>query len=322
MQRRTRKTSLAEGVTAGFLFGTASIFVRFLQDLNGFSIVFWRSVIACFALLVTLLVLRKPFDRRLVRQNFKELFVLGFFLALHFILFVLAVKDTAILDATVLVNTTPFFSLVVSSFVFKIKPSRMQLVGLSVSFIGLCTIALAASGTAHTGGFSPNLKGDLEAVLAAVVESLYLNYGKKMRNQMNVLSSMLPIYALAAVVAGALSLVGGKTVLTLPAQEGTILSILGLGLLPTAIAHTLYFSSLSNLKSFETATMALLEPVGATLLGVFLFREVPAPVFVLGAIVVSAGIFFIGRKPNRERAQVLLSGSIKATCYCGTFNCV
>jgi drug/metabolite transporter (DMT)-like permease len=198
----------------------------------------------------------------------------------------------------------------------------MQLVGLSVSFIGLCTIALAASGIAHTGGFSPNLKGDLEAALAAVVESLYLNYGKKMRNQMNVLSSMLPIYALAAVVAGALSLVGGKTVLTLPTQEGTILSILGLGLLPTAIAHTLYFSSLSNLKSFETATMALLEPVGATLLGAFLFQEVPAPVFVLGAIVVSAGIFFIGRKPNRERAQVLLSGSIKATCYCSTFNCV
>jgi EamA domain-containing membrane protein RarD len=74
---RTRKTSLAEAMTAGFLFGTAAIFVRFLQDLNGFSIVFWRSVIACFALLVILVVLRKPFNLSLVGQNFKELFVLG-----------------------------------------------------------------------------------------------------------------------------------------------------------------------------------------------------------------------------------------------------
>lgn len=315
MQRRTRSASLAEGVTAGFLFGTASIFVRFLQDLNGISIVFWRSIIACLALLLILLVLRKPFDLSLVRQNFKELFVLGFLLALHFILFVSAVKDTAILDATVLVNTTPFFSVIVSSFIFKMKPSRKQLVGLSISFIGVCTIAFAASGVAHKGSFSPNLKGDLEAMLAAVVESLYLTYGKKLRNQMNILSLMLPIYASTTVIAGAASLLGGNAALTLPSQEGTVLPLLGLGLLPTAVAHTLYFSSLSNLKSFETATLALLEPIGATLLGVFLFHEVPAPVFVLGAIVVCTGILFIGRNQNQESSSSL--EQTRAVTYIG-----
>jgi DME family drug/metabolite transporter len=110
---------------------------------------------------------------------------------------------------------------------------------------------------------------------------------------------MLPIYALTAVVVGALGLVGGNAVLSLPSQEGTVLWLLGLGLLPTAVAHTLYFSSLSNLKSFETATMALLEPIGATLLGVFLFQEVPGPIFVLGAVIVSMGILFIGRNQNQ-----------------------
>jgi drug/metabolite transporter (DMT)-like permease len=80
-----------------------------------------------------------------------------------------------------------------------------------------------------------------------------------------------------------------------------LLALLGLGLLPTAIAHTLYFSSLSNLKSFETATMALLEPVGASLLGALLFQEVPAPVFVVGAVIVSLGIVFIGRSQNQPR---------------------
>jgi drug/metabolite transporter (DMT)-like permease len=296
MQRRTRKASLAEGVTAGFLFGTAAIFVRFLSDLNGFSIVFWRSIIACFALLLMLLVLRKPFDLSLVRKNFKELFLLGFFLALHFILFVFAVKDTTILDATVLVNTTPFFSMLVSSFIFKIKPSNAQLAGLSISFIGVCTIAVAAGETVHAGGFSPNLRGDLEALSAAIVESLYLNYGKRLRNQMSILSLMMPIYASTAIITGAISLLSGKSILTLPGQEGTTVSLLGLGLLPTAVAHTLYFSSLSNLKSFETATMALLEPIGATLLGVLLFQEVPAPVFILGAAMVSTGILFIGSR--------------------------
>jgi drug/metabolite transporter (DMT)-like permease len=299
MRSRTRETSLAEGVTAGILFGTASIFVRFLQDVNGFSIVFWRSVIACFALLVALVALRKPFNLSLVRQNLKELFVLGFLLALHFVLFVFAVKDTTILDATVLVNTTPFFSVLVSGFFFKTRPSGVQLAGLSLSFVGVCTIALAASGTAPRGGFSLNLKGDLEALLAAVVESLYLNYGKKLRNQMDIFSLMVPIYALTASVVGVLGLLGGSAVLTTSSQMETVLALLGLGLLPTAVAHTLYFSSLSNLKSFETATLALLEPVGATTLGVLLFREVPAPIFVLGAAIVAAGILFIGKNQNQ-----------------------
>ncbi|MDI6690280.1 MAG: EamA family transporter [Candidatus Bathyarchaeota archaeon] len=59
----------------------------------------------------------------------------------------------------------------------------------------------------------------------------------------------------------------------LPTSIDVVLPLVGLGMLPTAAAHTLYFSSLSNLKSFETATMALLEPVGATILGVILFQE-------------------------------------------------
>lgn len=116
---------------------------------------------------------------------------------------------------------------------------------------------------------------------------------------------MLPIYASTTIIAGAASLLGGNAALTLPSQEGTVLPMLGLGLLPTAVAHTLYFSSLSNLKSFETATMALLEPIGATLLGVLLFQEIPAPVFVLGAIVVCTGILFIGRNRNQESSNPL-----------------
>jgi DME family drug/metabolite transporter len=84
-------------------------------------------------------------------------------------------------------------------------------------------------------------------------------------------------------------------VLTVPSDTIIWLPLLGLGLLPTAAAHTLYFSSLSNLKSFETATMALLEPIGATILGIAIFREIPMLLFVLGAFLIFAGIFFVVR---------------------------
>lgn len=163
---------------------------------------------------------------------------------------------------------------------------------MSVSFVGVCIIAYA---DAYPLGVSMNLKGDLEAVLAAVVEAFYLNLGRKTRSQMAILPTMFPIYLLTAIVVGVLS-IPAKSFLTIPNGIQTILSVVCLGLLPTAIAHTLYFSSLSNLKSFETATMALLEPIGATILGVFLFQEIPAPLFVFGAFLVLLGIVFVAKQ--------------------------
>jgi len=292
---RTRKLALTEGITAGILFGTAAIFIRFLQNLDAFSIAFWRLIIACLALAMILIVLRKSFQLNLVGKNLKEFFILSFFLSLHFIFFISAVKDTTILNATVLVNTTPIFSMFVSSFLFKLKPSRLAILGLTISFLGVCVIAYSETITAnvHPEVFSGNLKGDLEAVLAALVESFYLNYGRRIRNQMAILSTMFPIYVLTAVIVGVLSIPATNKILTLPTETAVILLLVGLGLLPTAMAHTLYFSSLSNLKSFETAAMALIEPVGATVLGIILFQEIPQYLFVFGAALILLGIIFI-----------------------------
>ncbi|NWF86483.1 DMT family transporter [Candidatus Bathyarchaeota archaeon] len=295
MRDKTRKVALTEGVTAGIFFGTASIFIRFLQNVDAFSIAFWRLIIACLTLAIILVVLGKSFHFSLVKRNLRDLIILSFFLGLHFIFFVSAVKDTTILNATVLVNTTPIFSMFISSFLFNVKPSRLALVGLAISFIGICVIGYAETTVTNANGqgFFSNLKGDLEAVLAALVEAFYLNYGRKVRSQMAILPIMFPIYMLTAVVVGAIGVSATNKLPTIPNEVGMILPLVGLGLLPTATAHTLYFSSLSNLKSFETATMALLEPIGATLLGIIFFMEIPGYLFVFGAILILVGIVFI-----------------------------
>ena len=288
-------------MTAGVFFGTAAVFIRYLQALNSYSIVFWRLVIACVALFAVLVVCRRVFQFKVVRENLKELFFLGLFLGLHFVFFTFSVQDTTILNATVLVSTAPIFSMFVSSYVFRVKPSRFALVGLVVSFMGVCVIAFGETLAVRTVGqsVSPTLKGDLEGVAAAAFEAFYLNYGGRVRKEMSLLSAMLPIYAFSAVIVAVLSVPSGSPISPFPLVARTALLLVGLGLIPTAIAHTLYFSSLSNLKSFETASLALLEPVGATLLGIAAFREVPAPVFAFGACLVLAGIFFVVRNSRR-----------------------
>ena len=290
--KRTRKLALTEGIMAGMLFGTASILIRFLEEIDTFSIAFWRLIIASATLVIILAVLGENLRFSSITRNLKDLTILGTFLGLHFIFFASAVKDTTILNATVLVNTAPIFSMLISSFLFKVKPSRLALVGLIISFTGACTIAYAET---LPSGFSSNIRGDLEAVLAAVVEGFYLNFGRKTRSNMPILSAMLPIYVIAALIVGVISIPTGHTLAVIPKTELLVPLIL-LGFLPTATAHTLYFSSLSNLKSFETATMALLEPIGATILGIIIFREIPQAIFVFGAFLVLLGIFFVAKE--------------------------
>lgn len=86
------------------------------------------------------------------------------------------------------------------------------------------------------------------------------------------------------------------TRITASHEPSTVLLLLSFGILPTALGHTLYYSSLSNLKFFETATLALLEPLGATLLGATLLGEIPPPLFVLGAALVLSGIVAVASK--------------------------
>lgn len=299
LKLRTRKLTLVEGAVAGILFGTAAIFIRFLHGLNVFSIAFWRLIVACFILSTILLVSGRLFTlKNYGLKNLKDFFILGLSLGLHFIFFISAVKDTTILNATVLVNTTPIFSVFISTFLFNLKPSRLAAAGIAISIAGACVIAYAEStlivSEASLAGV-PSFRGDMEAVLAAFVEAVYLNYGKRVREQKAILSIMLPIYLFAALVVGFLSSTSMNERLELPMEPAVVLPLLGLGALPTAAAHTLYFSSLSNLKSFETATMALLEPIGATFLGAVLFGELPAPLFIFGTALVLLGIVFIAK---------------------------
>jgi len=189
------------------------------------------------------------------------------------------------------VNTAPIFSMLISTFHFNLKPSRLAAMGLTTSFMGACLIAYADA----SSPLKIHVIGDLEALLAAVAEAFYLSYGRETRSKMPLLSQVIPIYLVSAFIMGFLSLLT-RAPITLPQQPNMILFLLGFGILPTALGHTFYYSSLSNLKSFETATLALLEPIGATLLGVALFSEIPTTLFVLGAVLVLSGIIAVASK--------------------------
>lgn len=280
-----RGLSIVEGAVAGILFGSAAILIRFIP-LDAVSIAFWRLVIASAALLVGAKIL--GYNLVADRKTMLTIFLLGALLAIHFVLFITSVKQTTILNATVLVNTSPLQAVVVATIFYHTKPNLKQNLGLAAAFAGIVLIALGDLSHLKQG----SILGDMLAILAATSEAFYLNIGRRVRQQMQPIRTMLPVFAAAAFFVLLFSMVVGGVPL-FPVEWGVVMPLVGLGLLPTALGHTLYFSSLLNLKAFETATLALIEPLGATVLGVVVFFEVPSLIFGAAAALVLLGIAFV-----------------------------
>lgn len=84
--------------------------------------------------------------------------------------------------------------------------------------------------------------------------------------------------------------------------------LLFLGLLFTALSHTLFGYSLRYLKAKTVSMIACLQPVYAVIYGIVLLRSIPdAATYIGGAIIVSAAIYESVREHRKRDARLKLS---------------
>ena len=176
-----RTVALIAGVVTGFSFGSAAILIRFLPHVDSNSIAFTRLFIG-FWILLLILHFRKRIKQlyELIKEYRLRPIVMGVLLGLHFIFFTASVKHTTVLHATIFVNTVPIQALVLSILIYRLKPSRRELLAVVLGFTGILIIALTEFAT-----LSGNIIGDLEALLAATFIAIYLNIGANLRKKVD-----------------------------------------------------------------------------------------------------------------------------------------
>ena len=280
-----RKKSITEGIIGGICFSTASIFIRLL-NMNALSIIFWRMILGG----LILLILLKP-SLNLVKEYGIISIILGSFLFLHFYFFVKSVQDTYILNSTILVNTAPIISIVIVAILQTEKLDLKDIASVALGFLGV-TVMIVGKGSVKFGVF-----GDFEALVAAFMISIYAIFARSKIRKIErsfILSGL--IYLVAGVEATSICLLTGG--IQIPMSSLDIFYILGLAFIPTALGHSLYLKSLKGLSPHETQILALLEPVGATILAFFLIREAPPSASIIGSIIIALSIFLIAKKED------------------------
>jgi len=284
--------SIAALFIASFFFSSAAILVRFATQASDLSLAFFRLVIAAAAMVILALATKNL--RGVKRCELALAGVSGIFLSLHFMAFIVAVRETTIANATFLVNTSPVMLAVLSPLLLKERTTSREGVSIIVAIFGVLLVANAGNGFGSFG------LGQVSALLAAFLVSVYSVIGRFLRTR-GLDTACYTAYAYSFGTLVALLVVAGTGATVYHAYNiQNVLAILGLGLFPTAIGHTLYNYSLGSVKTVTANIVPLLEPIIASGLAVTLFGEVPTLVEVCGyaLILVAVVIVVSGIRPS------------------------
>lgn len=261
---------------------TASILIR-LSEAPPLTLATYRMVLST-------LILAPFYVRGGGLRGFREmdggrrlsLMGVGVVLAVHFASWITSLGLTSVASSVIFVHIDPIFVALVSHMVLGERVSRRTALGIAVALAGATMIAWGDSGS---GG---SLYGDALALVGGLMLGVYILAGRRLRQSLDLVSYVTPVYATAAAVLLAASLALGAPFTGYPQTEYLI--FLALALVPMIFGHTLYNWALRYVTAPIVSISLLGEPVGASILAYLLLGEQPGGWVATGGAVTLLGI--------------------------------
>jgi len=263
---------------------TASILIR-MSGAPPLAIATYRLAFATLMLLP--FYIRSGGHKRLAASSSRDILTLaavGVVLAIHFGSWITSLGLTSVASSVLFVHVDPIFVAVVSHFYLGERIKRGTLIGITFALVGAVTIAFGDAGVSGTSLF-----GDLLAMIGAVMLGLYILAGRRLRQSLDLVSYVTPVYATSAFALALASLATGTSLWPYPLSE--LLLFLAIALIPMIFGHTIYNWTLKWLSAPLVSISLLGEPVGATILAYLLLEEVPSTLTLFGGVLILLGIY-------------------------------
>lgn len=270
-------------MAAAILYGLIGIFIKSIGDMPLGSINFFRMLFGFFFILLYLSS-RGRINELKPKKRRGYLLLLGLLEAGAIFAYFIAVRNTTVSIAVLLLYTAPIHVTLLSPLFLKEKIPRRSLLALGLSITGAVIVVQPAVG--HEGlNFIGIVMGLISGILYAVLilTSRYLKdyYTGTAQTAWSIIMNL----ALFSAFIGA-------------APPATVLENLPLlilfGLLPTAIGSMLYFNGIALIGAQGASIMALIEPVSAVIFAlIFLGEPVSPGTFVGGAFILLGALLVI-----------------------------
>lgn len=264
-------------VTAILIWSSLGIFIRKIELPNHY-IIFYASTIAGFLQFLLLTSTGQLKKARHTESNTRSavfLILAPLCFIANTMLFYFAFRNTTIANAVLTHYTAPVFVAILAPLLLKEKIQRTAWLAISLSSLGLWFILGSKNPLAELSqGNNENL-----GIIAGAMSGLaYAFLILSIRRIAPLYSALFIIFVQNGIV----------TVILLPFVLKTGLSmntlpyLLTMGIVHSTIAPLLYVQGLQSVKANEAAILGYFEPVGAIILALIFFHEMPGLQALLG----------------------------------------
>lgn len=225
----------------------------------------------------------------------------GVFFFFHLWTYVYSAQTTTIAHLVIIFSAAPLFTAIGARFYFKeVFPLRLFAV-IALAGLGLALIFRDPVIAANSHAVSSSLKGDLAALVSAVLHSAYSLSGKRARQTAPNLNFSFWLYFVAGSLFLSLALILGENLR--PESQPFYIATLGLILFPTLLGHGLFTYLLRHMNINVLSCAKLLEPAIAASLAFYLYNEEVSAMtlFAFGLMAIALLILF---RPWRTKKPI------------------
>ena len=257
------------------------------------SLIFWRNLGG--ALMMLPFALRRAEWRTKDQQRAIAWSALaGFFLAMHFICFFLAMRYTSVATGTALTALQPIFAAIYFKVRGGIIPSRAWS-GMLIAFLSVALI----TGIDFQISMR-NFVGDLLAILGAALSAGYILIGSKAQQKLSTSTYTTACYLTCAVTGLIIAIASGSQIFNFQAHQWWL--VVGLIIGAQFLGHTMFNMTLSRVSPVVVSLVVFFEvPVSAIIAFIWL-DQIPAAGIIPGIIglLICCGIFVSRAKVRPE----------------------
>ncbi len=272
-------------VVAVLAVSSSAVLVRW-ADASPVALAFWRTLGGA-------LILAPAAGRATTkpdRRQWRLIAAAGVALGVHFATWLASLELTSVAASVTLVSTAPIIIAVVQVVRGHRPPARTWF-AIATAVVGTIIIAGSDAAAGGLGGAAADrsaLLGDGLALIGAATMAAYLLAGDRLRSSLSTAGYASRAYAAAA--ATSLVVAIGSGVELTGYDRRTWLAIAAMIAGPQLLGHTVLNHLLAKLGSLTVAVALLLEPLGAAVLVLMIFGEVPPAGAMIGAPLIIAAV--------------------------------
>ncbi|MFB9325971.1 DMT family transporter [Paenibacillus aurantiacus] len=234
-----------------------------------------------------------PAFKRLTLKDWWLLFWAGFFLALHFLLWMASLTYTSIASSTILLSLEPVFVMIGTFLIFKDRASRLAVIGMVIALAGAIIVGSGDMSISQEAVF-----GDLLSFLGTVAVAINMLIAKQILTRVPAYLYSLIVFFFTFLCFLAYNLSMGIELTGYPRKEWVVFLLLAI--IPTVFGHLVFNWLMQYVKATTISMSVLAEPIGASLLGMLLFSEMVSGMQLFGGAFIIYGLYLYLRAEKAE----------------------